>query len=228
MVERVVVVGGGRSAVLVAAELLRQSSRRFSLDLRAKRVVWTLSPRCPRRSQHRGCSRNAIRARARPRRRDRIGRMWRSGSAGGRGCASGGPDRAGAREPAVSRICRRTHWRSGARAVHRESLGATPEGALVGGDGRASEWLFAIGPLLKGALWETTAVPEIRAHAAILAGVILNGSRRADPRPEPYPTLPSAAASDTSDSAVDETRGPAAEQRFPPPTWGGAGWGVNE
>ncbi len=36
----------------------------------------------------------------------------------------------------------------------------TPDFAVVDNEGRASDFLFAIGPLLKGTLWETTAVPS--------------------------------------------------------------------
>jgi uncharacterized NAD(P)/FAD-binding protein YdhS len=42
-------------------------------------------------------------------------------------------------------------------------------GALVDASGRRSARLFAIGPLRRGELWETTAIPEIRAQAAALA-----------------------------------------------------------
>jgi uncharacterized NAD(P)/FAD-binding protein YdhS len=42
-------------------------------------------------------------------------------------------------------------------------------GALIGSDGRSSPQLFALGPVLKGRLWETTAIPEIRAQALELA-----------------------------------------------------------
>jgi uncharacterized NAD(P)/FAD-binding protein YdhS len=31
-------------------------------------------------------------------------------------------------------------------------------------DGRASDWLYAVGPLTRPALWEVTAVPEITAQ----------------------------------------------------------------
>ncbi len=41
----------------------------------------------------------------------------------------------------------------------------TPNFAVVDRDGQPSDFLFAIGPLLKGTLWETTAVPELRAQA---------------------------------------------------------------
>jgi uncharacterized NAD(P)/FAD-binding protein YdhS len=42
-------------------------------------------------------------------------------------------------------------------------------GALIDGEGVVSDSLFALGPLRKGQLWETTAVPEIRVQAAMLA-----------------------------------------------------------
>jgi uncharacterized NAD(P)/FAD-binding protein YdhS len=47
--------------------------------------------------------------------------------------------------------------------------------AVIGRDGRPSRCLFALGPLLKGALWETTAVPELRGQAMQLARVLLAG-----------------------------------------------------
>ncbi|MBX2979341.1 MAG: FAD/NAD(P)-binding protein [Flavobacteriales bacterium] len=47
-----------------------------------------------------------------------------------------------------------------------------PSGALVDASGRASENLFAIGPLCKPTLWECTAVPEIRRQANALAELI--------------------------------------------------------
>jgi uncharacterized NAD(P)/FAD-binding protein YdhS len=40
---------------------------------------------------------------------------------------------------------------------------------LINEEGRASEMLYAIGPLRKAALWETTAVPEIRNQCSDLA-----------------------------------------------------------
>lgn len=41
--------------------------------------------------------------------------------------------------------------------------------------GELSEGFYTIGPLLKGVLWESTAVPEIRLQAAVLAGKIISG-----------------------------------------------------
>lgn len=45
--------------------------------------------------------------------------------------------------------------------------------AAIGEDGTASRLLYAIGPLLKGSLWETTAVPELRVQAMRVAEVLL-------------------------------------------------------
>lgn len=45
--------------------------------------------------------------------------------------------------------------------------------ALVGADGVTSSVLFLVGPLLKGAFWEATAVPELRQHAELVAKSIL-------------------------------------------------------
>jgi uncharacterized NAD(P)/FAD-binding protein YdhS/uncharacterized RmlC-like cupin family protein len=54
------------------------------------------------------------------------------------------------------------------------SLGfeASPEGALIDKNSKTSEVLFTLGPALKGKLWETTAVPEIRNQAYKLAELI--------------------------------------------------------
>ena len=45
--------------------------------------------------------------------------------------------------------------------------------AVIDGDGETSPLLFAIGPLLKGSLWETTAVPELRSQAMRVAENLL-------------------------------------------------------
>jgi uncharacterized NAD(P)/FAD-binding protein YdhS len=49
----------------------------------------------------------------------------------------------------------------------------TPDFAVVDQHGQPSDWLFAIGPLLKGTLWETTAVPELRAQTHQVAQALL-------------------------------------------------------
>jgi uncharacterized NAD(P)/FAD-binding protein YdhS len=45
---------------------------------------------------------------------------------------------------------------------------------LIDRDGRRSDILLALGPLLRGTLWETIAVPELRAQATRMAETILN------------------------------------------------------
>ena len=54
----------------------------------------------------------------------------------------------------------------------------TPDFAVVDQNGRPSDYLFAIGPLLKGTLWETTAVPELRAQTHQVAQALLARDQR--------------------------------------------------
>ncbi len=56
-------------------------------------------------------------------------------------------------------------------------LDVEPNGALRDRSGYASTDLYAIGPMLKGILWETTAVPEIRQQAVRLAEILLSTIR---------------------------------------------------
>jgi uncharacterized NAD(P)/FAD-binding protein YdhS len=44
---------------------------------------------------------------------------------------------------------------------------------LLSSDGAASPVLFYVGPLLKAQLWESTAVPELREHAARVAAAVV-------------------------------------------------------
>jgi uncharacterized NAD(P)/FAD-binding protein YdhS len=48
-------------------------------------------------------------------------------------------------------------------------LDVCDSGALIRPDGRAHDRLFAVGPMLKEHLWETTAVRELRTQTAELA-----------------------------------------------------------
>ena len=57
----------------------------------------------------------------------------------------------------------------------------TPDFAVVDNEGRASDFLFAIGPLLKGTLWETTAVPELRSQAFQIAKALITQDQRHEP-----------------------------------------------
>jgi uncharacterized NAD(P)/FAD-binding protein YdhS len=52
-------------------------------------------------------------------------------------------------------------------------LDASERGALLDSSGAPSDYLFTIGPPLRGVLWETTAVPEIREQASALAARLL-------------------------------------------------------
>ncbi len=54
------------------------------------------------------------------------------------------------------------------------------EFAVTTREGFVSEHLYAIGPLLKGRLWETTAVPELRGQALQMARVLLTVEAEAD------------------------------------------------
>lgn len=46
--------------------------------------------------------------------------------------------------------------------------------AVIDAEGNPSEFLFAVGPLMKGTLWETTAVPELRGQAMRVAQLLLD------------------------------------------------------
>lgn len=54
----------------------------------------------------------------------------------------------------------------------------TTGGALIGAEGGPVPGLFAVGPVTRGALWEITAVPEIRAQAEQVAERVLAAARQ--------------------------------------------------
>ena len=64
-------------------------------------------------------------------------------------------------------------------------------GALLAADGRASRVLHTLGPMRKGRLWETTAIPEIRTQAFELADELTAGLQRttASAGPSPLPAV---------------------------------------
>ena len=66
---------------------------------------------------------------------------------------------------------------AGTIRTHANGLGldTCSDGSLRDARGRESETLFAIGPLRRGELWESTAVPEIRAQAKALAEHLVQG-----------------------------------------------------
>jgi uncharacterized NAD(P)/FAD-binding protein YdhS len=61
-------------------------------------------------------------------------------------------------------------------------LDADCHGAVRGSDGTASGDIYAIGPLLRGAWHETTAIPQIRDQAAALARSLADQMAHAGPR----------------------------------------------
>jgi len=60
-------------------------------------------------------------------------------------------------------------------------LDVAADGALINANGETSGTLYTVGALRKGNLWETTAVPEIRAQCTSLAQ-LLAGSPRSELR----------------------------------------------
>jgi uncharacterized NAD(P)/FAD-binding protein YdhS len=76
----------------------------------------------------------------------------------------------------------------GAGLVTRDPLAlgilTTDDGAVVAADGRADGGMWALGSLRRGSLYESTAVPEIRAQAATIARH-LTGALAATPYPTP-------------------------------------------
>lgn len=56
----------------------------------------------------------------------------------------------------------------------RFGLDATPDGRLKSADGEPGDMLYTLGTALKGILWESTAIPEIRAQARDLAQILIS------------------------------------------------------
>jgi uncharacterized NAD(P)/FAD-binding protein YdhS len=55
---------------------------------------------------------------------------------------------------------------------------------VIDGDGQRSEILLALGPLLRGTLWETIAVPELRGQARRVAETLLRQPALSDTKPQ--------------------------------------------
>jgi uncharacterized NAD(P)/FAD-binding protein YdhS len=56
-------------------------------------------------------------------------------------------------------------------------LDVADDGAVLDANGSPSDSLYALGPLRKGTLWESTAVPELRVQVAELANLLVNNLR---------------------------------------------------
>ncbi|MEM8953854.1 MAG: FAD/NAD(P)-binding protein [Verrucomicrobiota bacterium] len=67
-------------------------------------------------------------------------------------------------------------------------LKVTDDLAVIDAAGNRSNLLFAIGPLLRGTLWESIAVPELRGQALRIAQTILDELTPAPYRHEPWPS----------------------------------------
>jgi uncharacterized NAD(P)/FAD-binding protein YdhS len=65
-------------------------------------------------------------------------------------------------------------------------LDAADDGALIAVDGRLSDLLYTLGPALKGKLWESIAVPEIREQIARLAATLVESSNHGSVREEKW------------------------------------------
>ncbi|MBD2100075.1 FAD/NAD(P)-binding protein [Leptolyngbya sp. FACHB-261] len=72
--------------------------------------------------------------------------------------------------PLITSLCQQGLLRSDALGL---GLDVATNGALIDANGNASRLLFTLGPLRKGNLWETTAVPELRIQAFALAQELL-------------------------------------------------------
>ncbi len=68
--------------------------------------------------------------------------------------------------PFVKNLVARGHIRNDELDM---GIQATPEGSVIGKTGKTSDIVYTLGTALKGTLWETTAIPEIRTQARQLA-----------------------------------------------------------
>jgi uncharacterized NAD(P)/FAD-binding protein YdhS len=66
-------------------------------------------------------------------------------------------------------------------------LDVSADAALIDGNGVASDLLFAIGPVRKGSLWETIAVPELRVQASDLSKLLISTCQRQPRKPNENP-----------------------------------------
>jgi uncharacterized NAD(P)/FAD-binding protein YdhS len=69
-------------------------------------------------------------------------------------------------------------------------LATDPGGALLDAEGEPSSALFTLGPLRRGELWETTAIPEIRVQALALARRLLEQHASSSKVPDTESLLP--------------------------------------
>jgi uncharacterized NAD(P)/FAD-binding protein YdhS len=63
-------------------------------------------------------------------------------------------------------------------------LDVSPDGALIDAHGLPSNLLYAIGPVRKGSLWETIAVPELRIQVCELSTILISARKLDQGNPE--------------------------------------------
>ena len=73
--------------------------------------------------------------------------------------------------PLVKKLFSRGYIRNDALNL---GIDALPNGVVVGKNGDNSEVIYTLGTALKGILWESTAIPEIRSQARNLARTLLS------------------------------------------------------
>jgi uncharacterized NAD(P)/FAD-binding protein YdhS len=69
-------------------------------------------------------------------------------------------------------------------------LDVSPDGGLVDASGVTSDLFYTLGPVRKGSLWETIAVPELRVQVSVLSTVLMNARKlvQRDPKGNPERT----------------------------------------
>jgi uncharacterized NAD(P)/FAD-binding protein YdhS len=72
--------------------------------------------------------------------------------------------------PLVKNLLRRGLIRPGPARL---GIDAQPQGAVIGRQGLTTQFLYTMGSMMKGILWEIIAVPDIRVQAEQLAGLLL-------------------------------------------------------
>jgi uncharacterized NAD(P)/FAD-binding protein YdhS len=91
--------------------------------------------------------------------------------------ATGNPDAAAVADPLLDALRRR-----GLARLDRLGLGLDVNGSLdlIDAAGRANPAIHALGPIVRGVLWECTAVPELRLQAAAVARRVAEAFQPAD------------------------------------------------
>lgn len=81
-------------------------------------------------------------------------------------CTGPDPDPARSQDPLWRSLFREGRVRADAYGL---GIDVGPDLRAIGADGAPTDGLYALGPLVRGVLWETVAVPEIRVQAADVA-----------------------------------------------------------